>query len=217
MNQETLDDTDRETLETAPETLDLPQHVIAGNRLRISNFAFTQELLGREGQVLGLLDGRVTAPSAGRRSAWTDPSLFITTGPFVTAFHSYIRSDLGFQTDRPYIYLSDRANETWNWGPGGRGYLNVAPILAEAMGLDNRLRVFAAGGYYDLTTPFLSQEYVFDHLDLPAELRGNITLRRYASGHQIYTSPDALRQLTADVKAFLAGSPLPSSIARFPP
>jgi carboxypeptidase C (cathepsin A) len=195
----------------------LSQDMIARNRLRIGNFAFAQELLAGQGRVLGLLDGRVTAPSIGRRGTWTDPSLFISTGPFVAAFNSYVRTDLGFQTDQPYIYLSDRANEAWNWGSGRRGYLNVAPILAEAMGLDNRLVIFAAAGYYDLTTPFLSQEYVYNHLDLPAGLRGNITLRRYPAGHQIYTSPEALRQLTADVKVFLAGSPLQSSIARFPP
>ncbi len=205
------------TARSLAEYTGLSQDMIARSRLRVGNFAFAQELLGGEGRVLGLLDGRVTAPSGGRGGTWTDPSLFITIGPFVAAFNSYVRTDLGFQTDRPYIYLSDRANETWNWGPGRRGYLNVAPILAEAMVLDNRLTVFAASGYYDLATPYLSQQYVFDHLDLPAALRGNITLRRYASGHQIYTSPEALRQLTADVKAFLAGSPLQSSIARFPP
>ncbi len=205
------------TARSLAEYTGLSQAMIARSRLRITNFAFAQELLGGAGRVLGLLDGRVTAPSGGRGGTWTDPSLFITTGPFVAAFNSYVRADLGFQTDRPYIYLSDRANESWNWGPGRRGYLNVAPILAEAMVLDNRLTVFAASGYYDLATPYLSQQYVFDHLDLPAALRGNITLRRYASGHQIYTSPEALRQLTADVKAFLAGSPLQSSIARFPP
>jgi carboxypeptidase C (cathepsin A) len=86
---------------------------------------------------------------------------------------------------------------------------HVAPILAEAMGLDNRLRVFAAAGYYDLTTPYLSQEYVFNHLDLPAELRPNLIFRRYRAGHQIYTSPEALRQLTDDVKAFITGPETP--------
>jgi len=75
--------------------------------------------------------------------------------------------------------------------------------LAEVIGLDNRLRVFAAAGYYDLTTPSLSQEYVLNHLDLPPGLEQNITFRRYHAGHQIYTSQDALRQLTDDVRTFV--------------
>ena len=184
----------------------LRQDVVAGNHLRISAFGFTQDLLSGENRVLGLLDGRVTAPAiSSSRRTWTDPSLFLVAGPFVTAFHSYIRADLDFKTDRPYIFLSNQANESWNWGPARQGYLNVAPTLAEAMSLDNRLRVFAAAGYYDLTTPYLGQQYVFNHLDLPPDLRPNLAFHLYPTGHQIYTSPDALRQLTADVEAFVAG------------
>jgi len=184
----------------------LDEEMIARSRLRISTLAFAQELLGREGRVLGLLDGRVAAPNVpSPRRAWTDPSLFLVEGPFVAAFNSYVRDQLGFRTDRPYVFLSEKANASWNWGPSRRGYLNVAPTLAEAMSLDNRLRVFAAAGYYDLTTPYLSQEYVFNHLDLPDTLQQNVTFRHYYTGHQIYTSTDALRRLTEDVKAFMAG------------
>ena len=38
---------------------------------------------------------------------------------------------------------------------------------------------------------------------LPAGLRPHVTLRHYHSGHQIYTAPDALKQLTTDVQAFI--------------
>jgi carboxypeptidase C (cathepsin A) len=183
----------------------LPQDAIARNHLRIGTMAFAQELLSRDNQVLGLLDGRVTAPAApSARRPWTDPSLFLVEGPFVAAFNSYVRTDLGFRTDLRYIFLSDRANEAWNWGPARQGYLNFAPTLAEAMTLDTRLRVFAAAGYYDLTTPFLGQQYVFNHLDLPDILRPHLTFHLYPTGHQIYTSPEALAQLTADVQAFIA-------------
>jgi carboxypeptidase C (cathepsin A) len=183
----------------------LSQDVITDNNLRISTPDFTQELLRRENKVLGLLDGRVTAETAPfRRRTWTDPSLFIVEGPFVATFQNYVGTDLGFRTDQPYVFLSDEANESWKWGSGRPGYLNVAPRLAEAMTLDNHLRVFVAAGYYDLTTPFLSQEYVFDHLNLPAGLSRNVVFKHYYAGHQIYTSTDALSQLTQDVRAFLA-------------
>jgi carboxypeptidase C (cathepsin A) len=194
----------REVVRKLAEYTGLSEDVMARNSLRISTPAFTQELLRRENQVLGLLDGRVTAPDAPfRRRTWSDPSLFLVAGPFVATFHNYVRAELGFQADRPYIFLSDEINESWRWGTGRPGYLNVAPRLAEAMTLDNRLRVFAAAGYYDLTTPFLSQEYVFDHLHLPAGLSRNIIFKHYYAGHQIYTSTEALRQLTADVEAFM--------------
>jgi carboxypeptidase C (cathepsin A) len=185
----------------------LSEDAVARNNLRISTPDFTQELLRRENQVLGLLDGRVIAEDVPfRRRTWTDPSLFLVEGPFVATFHHYLRAELDFQTDRPYIFLSDAANESWKWSTGRSGYLNVAPKLAEAMTLDNRLRVFAAAGYYDLTTPFLSQEYVFDHLNLPGDLARNVTFQHYYAGHQIYTSTEALGQLTQDVEAFITRS-----------
>jgi carboxypeptidase C (cathepsin A) len=197
----------RQAADKLAEYTGLPDGVITADRLRISNGDFIEELLRSQGRVLGLLDSRVTMPdlSSGGRS-WTDPSLFVAQGPFVAAFNDYIRTELGFKTDLPYVFLSEQANRAWNWGEGKRGYLNIAPALAEAMSLDNRLRVFNAAGYYDLTTPYLSQEYVLDHLGLPSNLRSNITFRVYHSGHQIYTSTDALRQLTSDVRAFMAGS-----------
>jgi carboxypeptidase C (cathepsin A) len=198
----------REIARRLAEYTGLPEDMIAHNRLRISAIGFAQGLLGRENRVLGLLDGRVTAPNVQLlRRPWIDPSLFIVEGPFAATFNSYVRTQLGFKTDRPYIFLSDKANESWNWGPGRHGYFNIAPVLAAVIGLDNRLRVFAAAGYYDLTTPYLSQEYVFDHLDLPPGLEQNITFRRYHAGHQIYTSQDALRQLTDDVQTFVTAAP----------
>lgn len=186
----------------------LPEEMVREHHLRVGPAAFSASLLSRQGRVLGLLDGRVTAPArsadSGRFS--TDPALFITVGPYVAAFNRYVRADLGFATDRPYIYLSPSANDDWNWGPGRRGYLNVAPTLAESMSLDERLHVFAAAGYYDLTTPYLSQQYVFNHLNLPSDLRSHLTFHIYPTGHQIYTVPESLAQLTADAGAFVAGA-----------
>jgi hypothetical protein len=84
-------------------------------------------------------------------------------------------------------------------------FLVRGPFLAEAVNLDNSIRVFDAAGYYDPATPYASQEYVLDPLALPTNLCANITLRHYHAGHQIYTSTNALRQLTSDVRAFMIG------------
>jgi len=198
----------REIARRLAEYTGLPEDMIVQNHLRIGTAGFAQSLLGRENRMLGLLDGRVTAPNVQvLRRRWVDPSLFIVEGPLVATFNSYVRTQLGFQTDQPYIFLSDRVNESWDWGPGRHGHFNIAPVLAELIGLDTRLRVFAAAGHYDLTTPYLSQEYVFNHLGLPPDLEQNITFRHYHAGHQIYTSQDALRQLTDDVRTFVTETP----------
>jgi carboxypeptidase C (cathepsin A) len=58
-------------------------------------------------------------------------------------------------------------------------------------------------GYYDLTTPYMTQRYVFEHLGADSTLRSRIDMRAYEAGHQIYTSPACLAQLTKDIGRFV--------------
>jgi carboxypeptidase C (cathepsin A) len=57
-------------------------------------------------------------------------------------------------------------------------------------------------GYYDLVTPVGSTEYVIHHLGLKPELRGNISLNYYHSGHMIYISKVADARFKTDGEAF---------------
>ncbi|MBQ1273674.1 MAG: carboxypeptidase, partial [Aeriscardovia sp.] len=57
---------------------------------------------------------------------------------------------------------------------------------------------------YDMATPFYQTEYDVDHIELPDELKGNIALTYYKSGHMIYTAKDALPKLYSDLKKFYA-------------
>jgi carboxypeptidase C (cathepsin A) len=84
-------------------------------------------------------------------------------------------------------------------------FSNAAAELRSAMSVNKNLRVFAAMGYYDLTTPYLSQRYSFEHLAADSAFMGRIRMRSYSSGHQIYTFTPALKQLTADVGEFVRG------------
>ena len=174
------------------------------HRMRISNFQFTNELLRDSFRITGLLDSRVTSIRFPNffEHAYSDPSLFLVEGPYVSAFNSYVRQDLNFKTDKTYVFLSDKINEAWTWSQGQQGYVDVSGRLTEAMSADEHLHVFAGTGYYDLTTPWLSQEYTYSHLALRPELIKNITHKYYESGHQIYTSTPELEKLTKDVAAF---------------
>ena len=90
---------------------------------------FRRELLRDQGLEISQYDGRFTS-SSGRGGQYLDQLM----PPFTSAFNDYVRSELRFQSDRPYVALSDRANGTWNWGPGGlTGFLNVTDDLAAAM------------------------------------------------------------------------------------
>ncbi len=200
-----LADTERKKIvEKLSRYTGLSKSYVENSRMRIANYQFTTELLRDSSYITGMLDSRVKAPSLSGVSEYPyqDPSLFITEGLFSAVFNNYVRNSLGFKTDLQYISLSDKVNHSWKWSSGKQGYVDVSGALAEAMSLNEHLRVFAGSGYFDLTTPWLSQEYTLTHLGINPALRGNITHRYYESGHQIYTSIPALKKLTEDASLF---------------
>jgi carboxypeptidase C (cathepsin A) len=182
----------------------LSRSYIEDRRMRVANYQFIAELLSDSSSVIGLLDSRVKARyvSDGSAYSFNDPSLFIVEGSYVPAFNNYVRNELHFRTDMTYRFLSDHITESWKWSEGQQGYVDVAGSLTKAISSNQHLQVFVASGYFDLTTPWLSQQYTLTHLGLNPELRDHITQTFYESGHQIYTSTEALAKFTRDVSSF---------------
>ena len=195
----------KETVDALAEFTGLPREYIERADLRISNAEFAKQVLHRRGLIVGLLDGRVTGlpTEATAQHLEYDPSLFVVEGPFTAAIQDYLRRDLGFVTTRRYVFLSQAANESWDWGPGGRGFLNTGRQLQEAMTQNPRLRVLGAAGIFDLTCGYFAQKYMFNHLHLAPPLRDHVRFIAYPAGHQIYTHEPSLRKLQADVAAFM--------------
>jgi carboxypeptidase C (cathepsin A) len=162
---------------------------------------FRRELLRDQGLEISQYDTRFTF-SSGRGGQYLDALM----PPFTSAFNDYVRSELRFQSDRPYVALSDRANGAWNWGPGGlTGFLNVTEDLAAVMKQNQALRVLVARGYYDLDVPYFGTDYALNQLGLAPELRANVTRVFYQSGHTLYTPRAGREKLKADVAAFIKG------------
>lgn len=207
---DTLDvQTRAETITQLARFTGLSPKYIADRNLRVGTSGFVSELLRDEHKTLGIFDSRVKHVAVAPHSDYAriDPSLFMVTGPFVSAFNDYVRRDLEYESDEEYEYLSDEVNHAWKWCTTDQGYLYVGDELQEAMTLNPQLTVFFATGLYDLACPYLAQYYMLAHLGLEPQLRDHAIFKRYPSGHQIYTSLPALESLTADVAAFVkAGS-----------
>ncbi len=182
----------------------LSKTYIKNSNLRISTDAFVKELLRNQNSRIGLLDSRITGSYKVHEFA-EDPSVFVVTGPLVATWNDYVRNGLKYVTETPYVILSTKVNELWDWGSstGGLGYLDVAKILRQAMSENKFLKVFIASGYYDLDTSYFATKYTVNHLGLDSSLRNNITLTYYDAGHQMYTHLPSLKKLTTDVTEFL--------------
>ena len=180
----------------------LPATTITTHHGRIARELFRQELLRPQRRVVGLYDSRLTRAPA--RDLFAEPGLAEQIGPYVATWQAYVRQGLQYAQDRPYAFLSDDVNRAWQWGSAQHGAVNVTPTLREVMQHHPWLQVFLASGYYDLTTPYFAAQYVVDHLELEPEARHRITLATYAAGHQLYTDPAVLAQLTQDVAHFVS-------------
>ena len=180
--------------------------------LRIDEGRFAKQLLRDRGKVVGRIDSRFTGDSiSGISESISYDPFFPAVGPAFTAtFNDYYREQLGVKTDRRYI-TSGGLWEKWDERhaqPGATDYgkvpiANTGVDLNHAMIQNPNLRVLVQQGYYDLATPYGATDYFLDHMELPTELRSNITLEHYAAGHMMYLHPESMKKFSLDLAEFI--------------
>jgi carboxypeptidase C (cathepsin A) len=208
MKGNSLSEEKREALaESASLYTGLSRDYILNSSLKIRSSRFQKELFRKERQVVGRMDTRFTGPdtdAAGTSPAY-DPSLEPFIGTFSSAVNHYVKNDLKFKSDLPYLYLNYRVNRTWDWASAvnhGQGYVNVSQTLTDAMNINRYLKVFIASGYYDLATPYFAARFTVDHMELEKSLLDNISFHSYDAGHMMYIDLPSLKKLTEDVSSF---------------
>ncbi|PKP95686.1 MAG: peptidase S10 [Alphaproteobacteria bacterium HGW-Alphaproteobacteria-14] len=173
--------------------------------LRVTDQRFYKELLRDRGQTIGRLDSRYTGmdyDSAGETPD-NDPSFYGIDAGYTAAINVWARESLGYQTTREYQSIGREPGQNWDWSLGGRGrsaYLNVAPLIGQAMRQNSGLRLFNAQGYYDFATPFFGAEYSLKRTGIPQD---RITWAYYDAGHMMYIRDEDRAKLSADIRAFI--------------
>lgn len=188
----------------------LPRALVEEKNLRIADQCFFLEALRPQGRIVGRLDARGTAPMAARRTRdWEfDPGIEAIAPAYTMAGLDWYARTLGITREARYEVLNGEAHKQWNWSRGearGGHYTSTSPDLARALRRNPLLRVFVASGRYDLGTPYSASDWSLAQLDIPPEVAGRIVHRYYDAGHMMYTREADLRQLKADLAAWLAG------------
>jgi len=184
----------------------LSTEVILDNDIRVTANQFCAELLKQDGKVLSRYDARyvVSAPKGPNEQALGDPIGTNIGANLTTVLNEYLRSELAVEIDDKYETL---ARLRWNNNeppPGMRlgVYENVATYLGAAMRQNPDLRVFVGNGYYDMLTPLFSAEHTVAHAGMPLD---RVKFGYYHAGHMPYLGESNLKQLCADLRAFIAG------------
>jgi carboxypeptidase C (cathepsin A) len=174
--------------------------------LRVEHVRFFTELLRHKRLVVGRLDSRFTgwAPDYGREHMDDDPAASHIIGAYTAAQNHYLRSELDYPNDLPYEVLSNTVNESWSYKEFENSHVTVTDKLAAAMRANQHLKVHVAFGYLDGATPYYASEHVLAHLDIPDELRGNISSAYYEAGHMMYVHEPSRVQQSKDLADFVA-------------
>lgn len=191
------------------EYLGLTPDFIRRANLRISQGRFCKELLRDRGLTVGRFDSRFTGQDIDDVDDTYDydPSYAVIRSNYTESFNSYIREELGFESDLSYEILTNVW--PWDYGRAGEGrYVNVAERLRSVMHEQPHIRVFVGSGYHDLATPPLGLDYTHDHMQLRENLHDNIKNHYYVGGHMMYLDKASLAELKEDLDAFYKSVPV---------
>jgi carboxypeptidase C (cathepsin A) len=177
-------------------------------RIRPGNFR--KELLLARDQVIGRMDGRFLGMDHDQVSgtAEYDPLEPAIGGPYTAAMNYLLHNFLNYNATDIYrsscygvcVWDWHRVNNRRDFG-FRQGYADVSVDLREAMIANPQLKLFVSCGYYDLATPFFASTYTYDHLNI-GDLKKNITIKYYASGHVSYLRPETHARMYKDLEDF---------------
>ena len=197
-------------LERFADLIGLPADMVARAEGRITISTFSRELLREERKVLGKYDATVTAtdPFPDREAFdGPDPTLGGIGPVFTTAINRHLRSDIGVETDREYLVLSDEVNEAWrNDAPE---HFFTPPVGATddfryGMALNPHMKAFITHGHYDLVTPYYASDRLRNLMRLDSQMSGRLTVHHFAGGHMFYAWEESRRAFTAAIATFMA-------------
>ena len=196
-------------------------------KLRIDMEAYRRELLKDQTTVIGRFDSRFTtrdsylSATGAFDPATDDPATAGVSSAYLSTFRDYLVRDLGYTSDQAYRALYNMViAPAWDWRHKAPGYderlttTNTAIDLAAALRGNPQLKVLSMNGLYDLATPFFATENQLDHMLLTPDLKKNVSVSYYHSGHMTYGDLAALKKMKADLDAFYAAARIAPTAAR---
>lgn len=179
--------------------------------LRVTQPAFSQELLRDDRLTVGRLDARFKGINMDPLSQFAndDPQSTQISPAYISSFLNYYYSDLKVGRNYDYkINCYSAEGFKWDFSRARNGEEAVAPNtgidLASLMSRNPNLKVLVLNGYFDLATPFFATEYTFNHLGLEKRIKANITMKYFEAGHMMYVNPAILKVFKKDVADFIS-------------
>ena len=190
----------------------LPVELVERAEGRVTIGKFTRELLRDERKVLGLYDATITStdPFPDREAfAGPDPTLAGIESTYTMAINRQLRQEIGVETDREYMLLSEEVNESWRNDDPEHFFVPPAGATDDfryGMSLNPHMKAFITHGRYDLITPYYASDRLRNLMRLDPEMAGRLTVRHFGGGHMFYAWENSRREFAAAMAAFVASA-----------
>jgi carboxypeptidase C (cathepsin A) len=188
------------------EVIGIDPAILARLNGRIDQVLYAGTLLADRGQVLDRYDGSQASDNPTPEAPGIgvlDRSINILTGILLAPLMDYVRGDLGYVTDRPYIPLNLDANAAWVRDETVGTPENVGIALAQ----NTDLRVLVVHGTYDLVTPYFLSRYALEQATRAKGARERLYFGTYPGGHMFYLRTGSRAEFAADVRGFYEDRP----------
>ncbi|MGH2858591.1 MAG: S10 family peptidase [Solirubrobacteraceae bacterium] len=188
----------------------LPLELVQRAEGRVGMERFARELLRDERRVLGLYDATIASidPFPDREPFdGPDPTLAGIESAYTMAINRQLRQEIGIDTDREYLLLSEEVNKSWrNDAPE---HFFVPPVGATddfryGMSLNPHMKAFIAHGRYDLVTPYYASDRLRNLMRLDPGTASRLTIRHFGGGHMFYAWEQSRREFAAAIGEFVA-------------
>ncbi len=178
--------------------------------LRMDESRFLQELLRGRGLVVGRIDTRYTGAnlSSTAETMRYDPYSAAVAPAIVATFNDYYRNELKVLSDREYL-LSGNVWGDWDESHRQPDVGRTVPVanagidLAHVMVKNPKMKLLVLQGYFDLACPYGTVEYFVDHMNVPPDVRRNVTIEYYEAGHMMYVHPASMVKFKKDLATFV--------------
>lgn len=176
-------------------------------RGRVGEAVFATGLLAAKGQVLDLYDG--TTPTENPRPDKRDDfgaaprTLTVLSGVYLPPFMDYVRNDLGYASDRPYLVLNLEVSLLWD----RKSALGTPEDLATALTQNTDLKALVVHGYQDLGANYFLSRYLLEQVVRTPAARQRLAFHTYTGGHMFYLRKNSRAELARDVRSFFETAP----------
>jgi carboxypeptidase C (cathepsin A) len=188
------------------EVIGIDPALLARNNGRIDQLLFAGSLLADKGLVLDRYDGSQASENPRPQDASIgvlDRSLTVLSGILLSPLMDYLRTDLGFVTDRPYEPLNLAVNSAFD----RTSTVGTPEDVGIALAQNTDLKVLVVHGAYDTVTPYFMSRYVLEQATRAEGARERLYFGTYQGGHMFYLRTGSRAEFAADVRGFYADAP----------